>query len=1127
MALRVRFVENLHDIVDPVVGYLTQGSTMADLFAPQHLIVPTAGVRAWLAPQVAARLGATAGNTDGVLANVRIGYIGMLNGLLRGGLEDEDDAWSIERVTMAVLRVIHGRDPSDPLIKKHGGHLRAARAIADRFDRYAARRPALIREWEDAHRTNDEIGRDNAQAEWQYELWRRVRDIIGVPSWPARTRDLCDRLASGELLEGLPSRLMVAGVETLSVPSIDILRALGTVIDVEVIGVHPSAHLWGEWDPVVRALPVTPGVAPQRADDAHVVVDRDVLVTTWLRGAFELQALLASQGLAVDGPSHSTATTGESLLARMQAAVARPHDVRAAEPAEGDMSFQVHRAHNLARQVDILRDAVLHAFHDLPDLRPHEVLVMCADVEAAAPFLTATFDQPVTLADGRKVRVPLVVADRSLRDVSPGADLLAAVLGLIGSRFDVSSVLAVASHDLVMRHLRIDTEDVEVWQRLAEVTRVRWGLDPGHRSDVGLRATEVTAHTWKQMLDRALLGALLPDAETPAHELGGVVPLIQVDSAETDSITALADVLGVLANLENRSREGQPVRVWCDHLEEVLVELCGSSCTELDDALGVIQQFRDSTTMAGSTGPSEIIESVSFGEFADLLVQKLSTSPGRQPLRTGAVTATSFVPLRAVPFRVVCIVGLDDGTLAVGEAEGDDIVANDPLMGDPDARIDARRVLLDAVTAAQDRLIVTCIGRSIKNNSHVPLVTPLAELLDLCGRLGIDVPDDPEKLSSVEHLHPRHASGRSNFVADGGPVPDLRWSHDAAALSAARGMFAGSDNGHVPVGDVSAGEPFAEVPLTKLEAMVTSPLQYYLRESLRIYVEGEAGDEGAVLPVDIDEFALADLAAGLVSAAGGSPIDDARQDWEAVALATDTLPAGGFARGALDTAFSVATAVRGAATDHGAPLLHPDPIEFKVRDPQGTTVDCHVPNVVEAAPGDTDGGLVYSVLYHTKAEKEVERLALRLLALRAAGRNVGRAVVVQRDTVQIGYLAHVIELDPAIDTAAAASRLCTLARIEPVARVVPCPEFGNAADEIAVAGTVDSDDAMDGFEDFVETPTYANSREFIVFGGSPEYENVFPDDDSAAVGFHIARNGAFRVEKDGGKKDGLQKWVVK
>lgn len=1127
MALKVRFVENLRDILDPVVEYLTVGSTEADLFTPQRLIVPTAGVRAWLAPQVAARLGATAGNNDGVLANVRIGYIGMLNGLLRAGIEDEDDAWSIERVTMAVLRVIHGRDASDPLIRKHGGHLRAARAIADRFDRYAARRPALIREWEAAHRTNAEVGRDNAQAEWQFDIWRRVREIIGVPSWPERTHDLCARLAAGEMLEGLPSRLMVAGVETLSVPNIDILRALGTVIDVEVICVHPSAHLWGEWDPVVRTLPVTPGVAPQRSDDAHVVHGCDLLVTTWLRGAFELQALLASQGLPVDGPPPSAGKTAGSLLARMQAAVAVPHEVRAAGPVEDDMSFQIHRAHNLARQAEILRDAILHAFHDLEELQPHEVLVMCADIEAAAPFLTAVFDQPVELADGRKVRVPLVVADRSLRDVSPGADLLASVLGLVSSRFDVSSVLAVASHELVMRQLRLDTEDVEVWQRLADVTRVRWGLDPGHRSDVGLRAAEVTAHTWKQMLDRALLGALLPDADAPAHELGDVVPLTQVDSAEIDSITALADVLGVLAQLENRSREDQPVKVWCDHVEELLVALCGASCTELDDALAVIQQFRDSATMTGTTVPSEILEAVGFEEFADLLVQKLSTSPGRQPLRTGAVTATSFVPLRAVPFRVVCVVGLDDGTITVGEAEGDDIVANDPLMGDPDARIDARRVLLDAVAAAQDRLIVTCIGRSIKNNSHVPLVTPLAELLDLCGRLGIDVPDDPEKLSSVEHLHPRHASGRANFTDKGGPVPDRRWSHDAAALSAARRMSAGSDHSHVADATVSVAEPFAEVPLTKLEAMVTSPLQYYLRESLRIYTEREAGDEGAVLPVEIDEFALADLAAGLVSAAGGSPIDDARQDWEAVALATDTLPAGGFAQGALDTAFGVATAVRGAATAHGAPLVHPDPVEFKVRDPQGTTVDCHVPNVVEAAPGDDAGGLVYSVLYHTKARKEIERLALRLLALKADGRNVGRAVVVQRDTVKIGYLAHVIELDPVIDTAAAASRLCTLARIEPVARVVPCPEFGETADEIAVAGTADSDKAMDGFEDFVEGPTYATSGEFIVFGGSPEYGNVFPDDDSAAVTFHIARNGAFRVEEDGGKKDGLQKWVVK
>ncbi|NDE02981.1 MAG: hypothetical protein EBZ91_14875 [Gammaproteobacteria bacterium] len=142
---------------------------------------------------------------------------------------------------MAVLRVIHDLPKDDPLVRKHGGHLRAARAIADRFDRYAARRPSLIRSWEEARRTNAEVGRDNAQMEWQYALWRRVRDVIDVPSWPARTQELCAGLAAGQGIPGLPPRLMVAGVETLSVANLEILRALGNVIDVEVICVQPSA----------------------------------------------------------------------------------------------------------------------------------------------------------------------------------------------------------------------------------------------------------------------------------------------------------------------------------------------------------------------------------------------------------------------------------------------------------------------------------------------------------------------------------------------------------------------------------------------------------------------------------------------------------------------------------------------------------------------------------------------------------------------------------------------------------------------------------------------------------------------------------------------------------------------
>lgn len=1122
MALRVRFVKNLDEVVKPVVEYLTTGSHGVDLFKAQDLIVPTAGVRAWLAPKVAAKLGATGNANDGILSNVRIGYIGMLNQILRNGVEDDSDSWSIERITMAVLRVIHDRDPEkDPFIRKHGGHLRAARAMADRFDRYAARRPQLIRQWEEAFVTNAEVGRDNAQEESQYALWKQVRGIIGVPSWPERTREICARLRAGEPVPGIPRRLMVAGVESMSVANLEILQALGHAIDVEVLVVHPSPELARVWAGPASSQQVTPGLAPRRADEAHVVADSDMLVTTWLRGSFELQMLLASQGITAHPHEPTTVAAGDKgLLGRMHQVIASPGSVQDAEVLPTGRSVQIHRTHNLARQVEVLRDSLLHAFHDLrsPALTPDQVVILCADIEAAAPLLRATFDQAVQVASGAKVKIPLVIADRSLRDTSEGAKLLADVLALVGSRFDVKSVMRVATNDLVLRCLRLGSDDVDVWTRHIETTRVRWGIDPSHRVAQEFSAKDITTHTWKQLLDRAILGALLPDADSPAHELGGVVPLVQVETADLDALSGLAQVLAVLAELERRAREPQSVGVWCDSVEEALVALCGESCMEIDDVLAIIQSFRDSSVLIGPTGPVQILDAVNFADFADLLLQKVSGIPGHQPLRTGAVTATSFVPLRSVPFRVVCVVGLDDGTLAAGESEGDDLVANDPLMGDPDPRVDTRRVLLDAVVAASDQLIITCNGRSIKNNGHVPMVTPLAELLDFCERLGVIVPDDPEKPSEIEHIHPRHASGRGNFTETRGPVEGRVWSHDIAALNAARSLFA---DPAPRARTVTVGAPLTEVPLKKLEDIVLDPLAYYMRETLKVYTEYEEEEPGAVLPVKMTEFETARLAEDLVKAAGDGKIGDVVVDWMAVANASDSLPVGKFAEQALAKAVAVAVAVRGRADGEGIPKVDPEPLEFKLKGADGTSVDCKVPRVTETQ--------VYSVVYHTKTAKELTRLGMRLLALHAAGRSVERAVLVQRDETQKLQMVDVVTIDPEMSQEEALRRLVALAKSEPVVRTTPCGVFGQAGGAVAASGALDDDTVVQAMEEFVDGRDFARSAELLVFGPNPDITHAYPKDSAELLDFFIALDSVGAMEKVDGKdtENQMQKWEIK
>jgi exodeoxyribonuclease V gamma subunit len=1118
VALQVRFVSSVNDVVEPVVEYLTVNDSSLDLFEPQYLIVPTAGVKAWLAPQIASRLGATDSVNDGVLMNVRIGYAGMLNSILRGGINDEHDPWSIENMTMALLHILTNDSSNfSNHVAKHGGKLRAARALADRFDRYAARRPSLIRNWERAHSANELLGADSAQVEWQYSLWRQLRSQIGVPSWPARTEQLCKQLDSDEKPSHLPKKLMVAGMGTLSVSAIEIISALSKVIEVEVLCVNPSPYLSKEWSKQHSQIQVASGNAPARNDDLHVLPESDVLVTTWLRESYELQMLLTSQGVEYVTSEVSQSTSKSTkLLHRMHAAVQTPNSLQSQPLDAGDLSVQIHRAHTLGRQAEILRDALLHSFSTIDNLQPHEVIVLCADIEAAAPLLRATFEEPLTLGSGERVKIPFVVADRTLRESSIGAELAADILSLIGSRFDVDSVVNIATHELVLKNAYMGSGDVDAWLRHIHNTRVRWGLDVEHRKLNGLDAPEITAHTWKQLVDRTLLGALLPDAEETMFEMGGIVPVPRIDTTEIEALTGFAEVLSVLASLEHDSQSDMSIDFWCDRIEATLISLCGRSCTDLDDVLAVINKFREAALLASAGN-----QSVAFSEFAFLVTSEISAQSGRQSLVTGAVTATSFIPLRAVPFRVVCVVGLDDGTMSIGDSEGDDLIAMEQLMGDTDMRTANRRVLLDAVVAASEQLIITCNGSSVKNNTRVPFITPLAELVDFCGRLGVNVPNESDKQCEIEYLHSRHSSGTANFVANNGPVSGQIWSHDASALNAALSrsqVVAPQLKTYVP------SQKPAEIEIESLEQLVIDPLKYYLRESLQIFTEYEEEDAKAVLPLDANEFEIAKLVEALVDASPNGDLEAGRSIWMPSAEASDALPVAPFAKNQIDRAFAIGNAVRGEASLRGIPMSDPDPIEFSLLLLDGSTIVCDVANVVESATE----GLVYSISYHSKITKELIRQSVRLLALCAAGKLVQKAFVIQMKEKKDSFvLVNEIELSPEISADEALRRLFELSKAAHIARDLPCAKFDKTGQAIAEVGTINDDSVIDAFESFVDGFSYERSAEFVVYGADPVFEHVYSDNSDKKIEVLTALFQGCNLEKDGRENGIYQHWVVK
>ena len=1104
--LRVSYVANLAQIVQPVVSYLNSSPAGRDIFAPDTIVVPNAGVRAWLQQQIATRVGATPDEVDGISANLNIGYVGMIR-QMAGHARIQNDPWDIEPLTIAVLDCLAGLPEAPALALRYGGMLRAARAIADTFDVYHARRPQMIDAWEKGLAVlAPELGNKISEGEWeiiqpaldnqdmwQFHLWTKVRAHIGVPSPPVQINSLVSGLIDGSLKPGA-ERLLIVGLQALDSRTIQLVQTLSTYIPVEVVLVHPSPALAQKWQPEALAMNGAVGATAIRPKDAVVEDGVHPLVSTWLQGSREAQLVLGTFGIQPSFTVQSEVVPTRTRLQHLQHCVVHEPHVPAQPVSETDFSLQIHRTHELSRQVEILHDALLHAFDELPNLEPHEIVILCADMATSAPILQSIFGREVQVVDkngvSRAVTIPLVVADRGLREVSEGARLLSAVLEAMGSRASRTSVMNVLAVDAVLSNLSLTREVFDIWNQILDRTGMKWGLDASHRAQQGLVAAAGETYTWLSTVQQSLLGVLLPDAK-PVAELGGVIPLDDLDTADVDAVAALSYLLSLLMECEVNTRVQRSVSEWCSLLEELLVELCGMNSDALVEPLEVLRSLRASSQLIGSGSTT----AVPFDEFASIVVERVEATPGRQPLRTGAVTATSFVPLRSVPFRVVCILGYDDAVVSVKEIEGDDLTGRQRFIGTSDSRIDTRRTFLDAMLAASDRFIITCIGKSIKNNAPVPFITPLAEFVDMC--LDADSSSDEVKVKMRRLIfdHPRHAMSSNNFIIDK-VVPGMVWGHNGASFTA--GSVVGTTN----VSQISAVTPFnveqpEVVTIDDLIKVLDYPEDFFLNTvGVSKWVDKVQADT-ALLPIDLDKHRLRELwnelrelsevASSSTSRSSKKFKSDELSAWQSLKKERGAVPVGVLGDDALDSAQTLLDEADALTKQWGFPTMVETEREISLQLPNG---------VVEGAVSyfETEELAGFASFYGV--DRLHSRAAVLLLLLAAQG-------VIKHSAILFGYDDKANEIkvnnvffEIALTQEDALRRLAGLIDAVHIARTIPAVKFGGTVKAILAAEASDEEEKSPefAFDKFVTSEDYGKSLERRLFGEEPKYSDVFAAD---------------------------------
>ena len=1036
---------------------------LADAMRAEVISVPTRGIERWLIQRLAMRLGAASGREDGICGNVDFPFPArMLEGSTRAalGAPEDEDPWRPERAVWPLVALVDaalgepwlaplaasmctpGRDETD-----RDARFAAVRRVADRFDRYAVHRPWMLRDWAeglDVDASGDPLPDDLA---WQAELWRRLRAAVGESSPPERLAEACDRLRADPGATALPERVSIFGLTRLPPVHLEILDALAVHREVHLFLLHPSPVLWDE----VAALR-PPARRVRREDDPTADAPRHPLLASWGRDAREMQLSLAGDAAVA---AEVIEGAPETLLGHIQA------DIRAnREPpgppvgdandrrmllAEKDHSLQIHSCHGRARQVEVLRDAVLHLLAADESLEPRDIIVMCPDIEAFAPLIHATFGAPAIAPDvggDTPSRVPdlrVRLADRSLRQTNPLLGVLAELLRLASARITASEVLDLAARAPVRRRFALDDDGLTRLEEWADVSGIRWGLDQHGRADFGLE--DVRENTWAAGLDRILLGVAM--SEEDERLVGGVLPLGDVEPGEVGLAGRAAELVDRLGTALAGLRGTRTVAGWAAVLAGALDLLTEPPPHErwqreqADELLaGVVEEA------AGST-----VE-LTCAEIRSLLDDRLRGRPTRASFRTGHLTACTLVPMRSVPHRVVCLLGLDDDTFPRRAVpDGDDIVARDPYVGDPDRRGEDRQLLLDALMAATEHLVITYAGRDERTNATSPPAVPVGELLDVVDATA-RLDDDRRGREHVLTRHPLQPFDPRNFAPAGDArrfAPAAPWGFDPVALEGARALG----------GPRTAAEFLADplppledetIGLDELVRFVQHPVQQFLRRRLQVWLGDAADEPNDAIPLELDNLQQWGVGDRLLAARRRGADPEAAL---AAERARGLLPPRGLADAVLEPIAQEVEALLAAVHEScGAGAPRSEAVDVAL--PSGTRIVGTVGGVV--------GDVVLSADYSRLAAKHRLAAWVRLLALSAADPDrpwsaiaIGRAPSKSSKVVRISTLPPLGE-DPQGRRARASSLLEDLVALHRRGMREPLPLYCKTS--AAYAGAV-------------------------------------------------------------------------
>ncbi len=726
MELLIReFSENIRDKkINPLV--------------PEIIVVNNMNIGRWISLEIAKQTGIAA-NNDFILPAQFIWRIFKLllpNMADRMELDREIILWRC----MEVLPVLIEKDISFNTIKNYlitdynkeknnnideSKLYQLSGLISGIFDKYSMYRHKWLVDWENNYDSLPDKS-DDPDVMWQARLWREIAGADFKNHRPGCIQNFFDMYGNIGINEtkSFPARAGIFGVSILPPVFFEIFALLSRFMEINLYLLSPCKEYWADIkdEKTITKLNVR-NLRRKKPDTNGFYETGNALLASMGKVSRDFLKIIYDSNVAFNENDIYEVPSSDTLLHNIQRDILLLQDVSSNEKQgkikiADDFTVQIHSCHSRRREIEVFHDQLLRLFETHSDLTPGDILVMAPDIEKYSAYIEAVFGSAPL-----ERQIPWSISDTTLLYSNPLAKVFFQILDLEKSRFKASETLGMLEIKSIQKKFEIEDGYVDKIRKWVNESGIRWGIDGEHRKQAGFHGFE--ENSWKFGFERMFAGFVMPPEEIFLHDRLTYPYIEGQDAVLLGNLRRFIDVLEEIRQEISKPRTIDEWQSYIMGMIEMIFDPVSEEISCVQDIRNIISKLKNNAQKAKFTGK------VSVKIIKNHIKNEISKIPSRGGFLTGRVVFSSLIPMRSIPFRVICLLGMNDEDYPRRDKpQAFDLMERYPNTGDRNRRDEDRQLFLETLLSAGDVFYISYAGNDVNDNSEKNPAVMVSELLD-------------------------------------------------------------------------------------------------------------------------------------------------------------------------------------------------------------------------------------------------------------------------------------------------------------------------------------------------------------------------------------------------------------